>query len=214
MSIRVAIFDDNKNSCDHLTILLGKDQAVDIVGIYNDVQYGIENVISTNPEVILVDIEVGGVNSIETVRLLNKNFPQLQILILTQFEDDERVFDSLCVGASGYILKSRLDYALTSAIKKVQNGGVLMGPAVARMVLTKLQQCCMVRQRPFKKYNLTPREKQVLSAIVNGLSYKMIGFELDISYETVRSHVKKIYEKLNVSSLTGMVAKAIYQNIV
>ena len=133
----------------------------------------------------------------------------------TVFEDDDRVFDSICAGASGYILKNHLNTKLVESIMELQYGGSPMSPSIARKVLGKLQQIPQhILPEETPDYRLTPREKEVLSCIVNGLSYKMIADQLNISYETVRSHVKKIYEKLHVASLTEAVAKAINQRIV
>ena len=133
----------------------------------------------------------------------------------TVFEDDDRVFDSICAGASGYILKNYLNTKLIEAIMELQYGGSPMSPSVARKVLNKMQQIPQhVRPEESPDYQLTPREKEVLTCLVNGQSYKMIAADLHISYETVRSHVKKIYEKLHVASLTEVVAKAINQRLV
>jgi DNA-binding NarL/FixJ family response regulator len=211
----MAIFDDNKNVRNSIILLLNTDPAFEVVGAFSDAQHCVENVLTSRPDVVLMDIEMPGVNGIEAIKLLTKEFPQIQILIQTVFEDDERVFDSICAGASGYILKNQLNSSLTDAIKELQTGGSPMSPSIARRVLYLLQQGYQNKRQPTKtEYNLTAREKEVLSAIVNGLSYKMIGYELNISYETVRSHIKKIYEKLHVASLTEVVAKAINQNIV
>jgi DNA-binding NarL/FixJ family response regulator len=133
----------------------------------------------------------------------------------TVFEDDDRVFDSICSGASGYILKNFLNTKLIDSIKELQFGGSPMSPSIARKVLTKMQQIPQhVQPQETPDYHLTKREKEVLACMVNGLSYKMIADQLSISYETVRSHIKNIYEKLHVASLTEMVAKAINQRIV
>ena len=162
-----------------------------------------------------MDIEMPGMSGIEAVLQLKKELPHVQILMQTVFEDDERVFDSICAGASGYILKNFLNTRLIEAIKELQFGGSPMSPSVARKVLNKMQSVSgMIKPGEVPDYHLTSREKEVLSCLVNGLSYKMIAAELHISYETVRSHVKKIYEKLHVASLTEMVAKAINQKIV
>jgi DNA-binding NarL/FixJ family response regulator len=215
MSIRIAIFDDNKNVRNSIILLLNTDPAFEVVGNFSTAQQCVENVLTSRPDLVLMDLEMPGVNGIEAVKLLTKDFPHIQILIQTVFEDDERVFDSICAGASGYILKNQLNSSLIDAIKDLQTGGSPMSPSIARRVLNMLQHSYPgKRQRPLEEYNLTAREKEVLSAIVNGLSYKMIGYELNISYETVRSHIKKIYEKLHVASLTEVVAKAINQNIV
>ena len=215
MSIRIAIFDDNKNIRNSIILLLNTDPTFEVVGTFSDAQHCVENVLTSRPDVVLMDIEMPGINGIEAVKLLTKEFPHIQILIQTVFEDDERVFDSICAGASGYILKNQLNSSLTDAIKELQTGGSPMSPSIARRVLNILQQGYQSKKQPVnEEYNLTAREKEVLTAIVNGLSYKMIGYELNISYETVRSHIKKIYEKLHVASLTEVVAKAINQNIV
>jgi DNA-binding NarL/FixJ family response regulator len=215
MSIRIAIFDDNKNIRNSIILLLNTDPDFEVVGNFSTAQHCVENVLTSRPDLVLMDLEMPGVNGIEAVKLLTKEFPHIQILIQTVFEDDARVFDSICAGASGYILKNQLNSSLIDAIKDLQTGGSPMSSSIARRVLNMLQNSYPGKRRqPSEEYNLTAREKEVLSAVVNGLSYKMIGYELNISYETVRSHIKKIYEKLHVASLTEVVAKAINQNIV
>jgi DNA-binding NarL/FixJ family response regulator len=162
-----------------------------------------------------MDIEMPGMTGIEAVHKLKKEFPHILVLMQTVFEDDDRVFDSICAGASGYILKNHLNVKLLDAIRELQFGGSPMSPSIARKVLNKMQSVQQyIRPEQAPDYNLTPREKDVLACIVEGLSYKMIADKLFISYETVRSHVKKIYEKLHVASLTEVVAKAINQRIV
>lgn len=215
MSIRIAIFDDNKNVRDSITLLLKTMPGLEVAGSFSHVLDCVEDVRNCKPDIILMDIEMPGMSGIEAVTLIKKAFPEIQILMQTVFEDDERVFDSICAGASGYILKNHLDTKLIESITALQYGGSPMSPSIARKVLDRLQQ--MPRQAaaaPVPDYRLSPREKEVLSCIVEGLSYKMIADRLGISYETVRSHVKKIYEKLHVVSLTEAVAKAINQRIV
>jgi DNA-binding NarL/FixJ family response regulator len=164
---------------------------------------------------VLMDIEMPGMTGIEAVKKIKKEFPQIQVLMQTVFEDDDRVFDSICSGASGYILKNFLNTKLIDAIRELQYGGSPMSPSIARKVLSKMQQIPQfVRPEEAPNYDLTPREKEVLSCIVEGLAYKMIADKLTISYETVRSHVKKIYEKLHVASLTEAVSKAMKERIV
>jgi DNA-binding NarL/FixJ family response regulator len=162
-----------------------------------------------------MDIEMPGIEGIEVVRILKKEMPHIQILMQTVFEDDDRVFDSICSGACGYILKTHLNTRLIDAIKELQFGGSPMSPTIARKVMNKLQQIPqLVKPEQPHDYKLTFKEKQVLTSVVDGLSHKMIADKLSISYETVRSHIKKIYEKLHVVSLTEAVAKAIKQRIV
>ena len=215
MSLRIAIFDDNRNIRESIKMLLDTEPDFQVVGSYSHVLDCVQDVKESRPDIILMDIEMPGMTGIEAVKSLKKDFPQVQILMQTVFEDDDRVFDSICAGASGYILKNHLNTKLVDAIKELQFGGSPMSPSVARKVLTKMQSVSsVIKPEEAPDYHLTPREKEVLTCLVNGLSYKMIAADLNISYETVRSHVKKIYEKLHVASLTEVVAKAINQRIV
>lgn len=215
MSLRIAIFDDNKNIRESIKMLLDTEVDFNVTGSYSHVLDCVQDVRESRPDVVLMDIEMPGMTGIEAVKAIKKEFPQVQVLMQTVFEDDDRVFDSICAGASGYILKSFLNTKLVDAIRELQFGGSPMSPSIARKVLMKMQAVAtVIKPEEAPDYHLTPREKEVLSCLVNGLSYKMIGAELNISYETVRSHVKKIYEKLHVASLTEVVAKAINQRIV
>ncbi|HEY6503502.1 MAG TPA: response regulator transcription factor [Chitinophagaceae bacterium] len=215
MGLRIAIFDDNKNIRESITMLLDTEPDFELVGSFAHVLDCLQDIKENKPDVVLMDIEMPGMTGIEAVKKIRKEFPQIQILMQTVFEDDDRVFDSICAGASGYILKNFLNTKLTDAIRELQYGGSPMSPSVARKVLNKMQSVAsVIKPEEAPDYHLTAREKEVLSCLVNGLSYKMIGAELNISYETVRSHVKKIYEKLHVASLTEVVAKAINQRIV
>lgn len=215
MSLRIAIFDDNKNIRDSIKMLLQTEPEFEVVGVYCHVLDVIEDIKESNPDVVLMDIEMPGMTGIEAVKLIKQGFPQIQVLMQTVFEDDDRVFDSICAGASGYILKNHINTKLVESIREVQYGGSPMSPSIARKVLSKMQQIPQfVKPEEAPDYHLTAREKEVLLCIVNGLAYKMIADQLNISYETVRSHVKKIYEKLHVASLTEAVAKAINQRIV
>lgn len=214
MSIRIAIFDDNRNVRDSITLLLKTVPGLEVAGSFSHVLDCVEDVRSCRPDIILMDIEMPGMSGIEAVGRIKSAFPGIQILMQTVFEDDDRVFDSICAGASGYILKNHLDTKLLESITALQLGGAPMSPSIARKVLERLQQ--LPRNKPAEStdYHLSPREKEVLACIVEGLSYKMIADRLSIGYETVRSHVKKIYEKLHVASLTEAVAKAIHQKII
>lgn len=215
MSLRIAIFDDNRNIRESIKMLLDTEPDFQVVGSYSHVLDCVQDVKESRPDIILMDIEMPGMTGIEAVKSIKKDFPQVQILMQTVFEDDDRVFDSICAGASGYILKNHLNTKLVDAIKELQFGGSPMSPSVARKVLTKMQSIsAVIKPEEAPDYHLTAREKEVLTCLVNGLSYKMIASDLNISYETVRSHVKKIYEKLHVASLTEVVAKAINQRIV
>jgi DNA-binding NarL/FixJ family response regulator len=215
MSLRIAIFDDNKNIRESIIMLLKTVAGFEVVGSFSHVLDCVEDVKDCKPDIVLMDIEMPGMTGIEAVKSIKKEFPHVQVLMQTVFEDDDRVFDSICAGASGYILKNYLNTKLIESITELQYGGSPMSPSVARKVLSKMQQIPQhVRPEEAPDYQLTPREKEVLTCLVNGQSYKMIAADLNISYETVRSHVKKIYEKLHVASLTEVVAKAIHQRLV
>lgn len=215
MSLRIAIFDDNKNIRESIGMLLSTEASFEMVGAFCHVLDCVEDIVSCKPDIVLMDIEMPGMTGIEAVKQIKKEFPQVQVLMQTVFEDDERVFDSICAGASGYILKNFLNTKLIDAIKELQYGGSPMSPSIARKVLNKMQEIPQhVKPEEAPDYNLTPREKEVLGCIVEGLAYKMIADKLTISYETVRSHVKKIYEKLHVASLTEAVSKAMKERIV
>jgi DNA-binding NarL/FixJ family response regulator len=215
MSLRIAIFDDNKNIRESIKMLLDTVPDFEVVGSYSHVLDCVDDVKECRPDVVLMDIEMPGMTGIEAVKQIKKEFPQIQVLMQTVFEDDDRVFDSICSGASGYILKNFLNTKLIDSITELQYGGSPMSPSIARKVLNKMQQIPQfVRPEEAPNYDLTPREKEVLSCIVEGLAYKMIADKLTISYETVRSHVKKIYEKLHVASITEAVSKAMKERIV
>ena len=215
MPLRIAIFDDNKNIRESIIMLLKTEKQFDVVGSFSNVLDCLDDVRQCRPEVVLMDIEMPGMNGIEAVKVIKKEFPDVLILMQTVFDDDDRVFDSICAGASGYILKNHLNTRLIEAIKELQFGGSPMSPSIARKVLTKMQQIpehVIPQEAP--DYHLTKREKEVLACVVNGLSYKMVADHLFISYETVRTHVKNIYEKLHVASISEAVSKAIHQRIV
>ncbi len=215
MSLRIAIFDDNKNIRESIGLLLATVPRFEVVGSFSHVLDCLEDMRESKPDIVLMDIEMPGMTGIEAVLLIKKEFPHVQILMQTVFEDDDRVFDSICAGASGYILKNFLNTKLVDAINELQYGGSPMSPSIARKVLNKMQSVSsLIKPEEAPDYHLTSREKEVLSCLVNGLSYKMIAADLGISYETVRSHVKKIYDTLHVASLTEVVAKAINQKIV
>jgi DNA-binding NarL/FixJ family response regulator len=214
MSVRIAIFDDNENLLNSMSLLLATQPDFTVVGLFNHVLNCLEDVRRCRPDVVLMDIEMPGMTGIDAVRVLKKEIPELQVLMQTIFEDDERIFDAICNGASGYILKNQVNARLVASIRELQDGGSPMSPSVARKIVLGMQNSPRWNYLKPVDYKLTNRELEVLNCIVSGLSHKMIGDELGIGYETVRSHVKKIYEKLQVVSLTEAVAKAIQERIV
>ena len=208
--IKVIIFDDTDSMRDSIALLLRESEDFTLSGSYSNCLDVIENIRDTRPDVVIMDIDMPGMNGIEGVKLIRKNFPAVQILMLTVFDDDEKVFAAIKAGANGYILKNAEPQRLLQAISEVYNGGAPMTPVIAKKVLHQFQ---TILPEEEKDYHLSSREKEVLSLLVEGFSYKMIAAKLSITYDTVRAHMKKIYEKLHVASMTEAVAKAITQNI-
>src|SRR6476660_5497177 len=208
--IKVIIFDDNDSLRDSITMLLKDTADFTLANSYSHCLDVIENIRETKPDVVLMDIDMPGMNGIEGVKLIHKHFPTVQILMLTVFDDDEKVFAAIKAGAGVYILKNAEPKNLLHAISEVYNGGAPMTPGIARKVLQQFQTILPEKE---KDYHLSTREKEVLGLLVDGLSYKMIAGKLNITYDTVRAHMKKIYEKLHVASMTEAVAKAINQKL-
>jgi DNA-binding NarL/FixJ family response regulator len=204
------MFDDNDSLRDSVAMLLQETKDFTLAGSYPHCLDVIENIRETKPDVVIMDIDMPGINGIEGVKLIRKNFPTVQVLMLTVFDDDEKVFAAIKAGAGGYILKNAEPPNLLHAISEVYNGGAPMTPGIARKVLQQFQ---TILPEEEKDYHLSIREKEVLGLLVEGLSYKMIAGKLNITYDTVRAHMKKIYEKLHVASMTEAVAKAINQKL-
>jgi len=205
--IKVAIFDDNDSLRDSISMLLQDSIDFTLCGSFSHCLDVTENIIAANPDVVIMDIDMPGINGIEGVKLIRRKFPYLQILMFTVFEDEEKVFAAIKAGAGGYILKNVQPQQLLAAISEVFNGGAPMTPGIARKVLHQFQH--ILPEQTKEDYHLSDREKEVLALLVDGLSYKMIAAKLHITYDTVRAHMKKIYEKLHVASMTEAVAKAI-----
>lgn len=216
MAIRVTVFDDNVKLLDSLSVLIDGSPGFELAGAFSSCVNINEKVTSSQPDVILMDIEMPEINGIEAVAMVKKDFPNINVMMQTAFENDENVFAAICAGASGYILKDTPPSRILDFIVDVYQGGSPMSPSVARKVLGLLQQTKVPKEsaESVENYGLTAREKDVLGCLVKGLSYKMIADTCHISYETVRSHMKKIYEKLHVVSMTEAVAKAINQKLV
>jgi len=158
-----------------------------------------------------MDIDMPGVNGIEAVKQIRGFNQDVQIIMLTVFDDTRHVLDAICAGASGYLLKKDISDHLLEAITQVQQGEAPMSRGIARMVLQGMQQM----PKPIaNSYNLTQREKEILGSLSKGNSYKLIGADLNISIDTVRTHIKKIYEKLQVHTQTEAVSKAINERLV
>jgi DNA-binding NarL/FixJ family response regulator len=177
----------------------------------NDLDFKIRR---TNPDVVLMDIEMPGMDGIAATRQVMRQWPEMRIMIQTVFEDDDKIFDAICAGASGYILKSTSPSRLVEAIQEVYNGGSPMSPYIASRVLKLFQQFAPPVHEDDEKFGLSSREKEILSLMIEGNNLRTIAEKSFISYETVRTHVKRIYKKLHVASASEAVAKAIRQRLV
>ena len=212
MNIRVAIFDDNKNLLDSLFQLINGSSGFECVGAFPNCNELLSDMKKANPDVVLMDIEMPGMTGIEAARLIKEKYPEVRILMETIFEEDDKVFASICNGAEGYILKNTPPSLILEAIREVYEGGAPMTPSIASKVLKMFRS----HTPPIKNdsSNLTTREKEILSCLVDGMSYKLIADKCFISIDTVGGHIKNIYEKLQVHSKGEAVAKAIRRNIV
>jgi DNA-binding NarL/FixJ family response regulator len=210
-NIKVVLFDDNDQLRDSMAMLLEDTEDIDLVGSFDHCDEVIRIIQLKRPDVVIMDIDMPGINGIEGVKLIRKNFPAVNILMQTVFEDVEKVFAAIKAGAGGYILKNAESKNILDAIREVYTGGAPMSPSIARKVLLHFQSDPSV---PVKEdYHLSAREKEVLALLVQGFSYKMIADKLFITYATVRAHMTKIYEKLHVGSMTEAVAMAINQKL-
>lgn len=168
----------------------------------------------SNPDVVLMDIEMPEKGGIAATYEIVNQYPEIKVLIQTVFEDDDKIFAAICAGASGYILKSTTPARLVESIQEVHNGGSPMSPCIANRVLKLFQQFAPAVTEPQTTYVLSSREKEVLQLMIEGEAFAAIAEKLFISYETVRTHVKRIYKKLHVASASEAVAKAIRQRLV
>jgi len=209
--ISIAIFDDSKHLREALSILIRGQKDMHLAGEFPDAINIVQNAKNVQPDVILMDIDMPGITGIEAVALLKKEFPSPAVMMLTVFEDEDKVFRSLCAGAIGYLLKNTEPSHLLDSIRELHTGGAPMTPSIARKVLLHFQQNVVPHNT--QSFDLSEREKDVLRLLVLGKSYKMIADNLGISYETVRSHMKHIYEKLHVASMTEAVAKTLQLKI-
>jgi len=214
MEIRVAIFEDNKLVRDALEAILNGTPGYTCCGIAADGNHWEEYIKRSKPDVVLMDIEMPGLNGIEVTQHINDLFPEIKILIQTVFNDSEKIFQALCAGASGYILKNDPPIKYLEAINQVYNGGAPISASVAKKVLGFFANKNVALTSPGSTdYQLSIREKEILHLMVEGHNYKDIADRSFISYETVRTHVKHIYKKLHVASRSEAVMKAIQQGL-
>ena len=203
MAIRISIYEDNLPLREALSLLVQTTDNFELAGSFGDC-LSLEHQISINrPDVVLMDIDLPSMSGIEATFRIHQKFPKLNVLILTVFDDDNQVFQAIEAGATGYLLKKTPPSRILDAIKEVYDGGAPMSPSIARRVMKSFHRSSIASDLEI----LTPREGTILALLAAGNSYKMVASKSGISIDTARTHIKHIYEKLHVHSVTEAVAK-------
>ncbi len=204
MPINVSIVEDNEQLRGTLARVISRAEGFQCLSHYGSAELALESLPKDRPDVVLMDINLPGMNGVECVRRLKQIAPQIQIVMLTVYEDTENIFNALAAGASGYLLKRTTSAELLESIQEVRRGGSPMTTHIARKVVQSFQQSAASAQ---STENLSAREKEVLDCLSQGFLYKEIAEKLGISYETVHTYIRRIYEKLQVRTRTEAVAK-------
>ena len=208
MAVKILIFEDNDKLRESLSVLFQVMEECEVVGDYNNCKDAATIARVYQPDVVLMDIDLPGESGINGVSMIKEARPHTAIIMYTVFEDDEKLFQCLCAGANGYLLKKTPPTKLIDSIQEVLAGGAPMSPVIARKVLESF-----LHTKP-NQYHLSPREIEVLQLLNKGYSAKMIGAELNISFDTARYHLKNIYQKLHVNCGKEAIVKALSEHIV
>ncbi len=211
MAVQILVYDDSDVIRESLRTLLFEEPGFEVIAMLANAETVETDISQLKPDVVLMDIDMPEVNGVEAVKRIRKLNPQLPIIMLTVFDDNENIFKAIYAGASGYILKRYVTVEIVAAIHNVLSGGAPMTGTVAKKVLQMLPVAVSAEE---ENQVLTVKEKDILQLLVNGYSYKMIASEISISIDTVRFHIKKIYDKLHVHSSTGAVSKAIKEKLI
>lgn len=210
--IRILMFEDNKNFRESLSMYLAGVDDIYLLGAYNDPTDALKLIRKYEPDVVLMDIQMPNKSGLEALKEIKTNYPQVKILMQTVFDDDNKVFNAICAGASGYILKNPKPESYVVAIREVYEGGSHLSPSIATKVLAMFQQ--QFADKSLSHIELTKREKEILQYMVKGYSYKMIAEECFVSLTTICTHIRHIYEKLHVNSAPEAVVKALEMKLV
>lgn len=202
--IKVAIYEDNEGLREILCSVIRDTEGLELAGEFRHCLDILKNTAAFEPDVILMDIDLPGKSGIEGVQEVKSAYPKVEVIMITVFEDDDRIFKALQAGATGYLLKKTSLHSMIQAIQEVHAGGAPMSPSIARKVL---QMPFALKNDNASEYNLSQREIEIMKLLSKGLSYKMVAEELFISIDTVRSYIKRIYEKLHVHSITEAIHK-------
>lgn len=203
--IRTAIIEDLEDVRAGLALLIGGAEGFSCTGTYRTMEEGLAGIRVRPPDVLLVDIGLPGMSGIEGIRILKRDIPGLPVVVLTVYEDDERIFNALCAGARGYLLKKTPALRLVEAIRDVVEGGAPMSPDVARKVVELFRRF----QPAATGHDLTPHELRLLKLLIDGHNYRTAATQLRVSVNTVGFHIRNIYDKLQVHSKSEAVAKAL-----
>ena len=209
--IRTMIVEDQKDLREGLSTLVNFTPGFTCIGAFRTMEECIARIRHEVPDVILSDIGLPGMSGIEGIRIIKEMHSDLTVLVLTVYDDNERIFDALCAGATGYLLKKTPPARLIESLKEAVEGGAPMSPEVARRVITLFRD---FRPPQRADYDLTPHETRLLKLLVEGHNYKTAAFELGVSVNTVSFHLRKIYEKLQVHSKSEAVAKALRDRLI
>ena len=209
--IKVAIIEDRREIREGLGTLINFTEGFECVGLYNSMEEAIASIRHRMPNVILSDIGLPGMDGIEGVKIIKEKYPQIVILMLSVYEDDERIFHALCAGAVGYLLKKTPPTKILESLREAMSGGAPMSPEVARRVITVFKDYSPPGR---VDYDLTPHEIRLLKLLVEGHTYKSAADQLNVTSNTIAFHLKNIYDKLQVHSKTEAVAKALQNQII
>lgn len=207
--IKVLLYDDSDQFREAIALLLGGTEGFEIAGSFNNCETAATDIGMLQPDVILMDIDMPGATGIEGVKMIREKNERVKIIMLTVFDNNQNIYDAIRFGANGYVLKKSAPAAIIDAIKDVFEGGAPMNSSIATQVLQMFAGMSPAAQN----YGLSEKEKAVLKSLVDGNSYKMVGTSLNISIDTVRTHIRNIYEKLQVNSKSAAVAKALKDRI-
>ena len=209
--IKILLYDDSESMRETLVLLLSNTDGFEVVGAFDNCETAVQDIISLQPDVVLLDIDMPAMTGIEGLAQIRSQHPDVKILMLTVFDDNKNVFEAIRQGANGYLLKKTPPARLIDYIREVYEGGAPMNASIATQVLKMF---AGMQPSASPDYALSQREKQVLQSLVDGNSYKMVAAEMFISIDTVRSHIRSIYEKLHVNSKSEAVAKALRDRLV